>query len=248
MATEKKPSGAKSVKGSKAKTDFHTQTDRSLLVRRSMLNAAAELFAEKGFGGANLRDVADALGMSRPSLYYHFASKEKILEALIEEVTDSAAKKLKEIEHEADRDPEEALRLVMQMLIEWILENHVLFRVLDRTEVEMSPDLVASHAESKKEILGHFTRIIERGVAIGKFRPVDSRVAALAIVGMRNWVAWWYNPTGRLPKQEIVETITEMAVRSLLRSDAHRSRSDQLTDVLRILKEDVAHISQLSSD
>lgn len=218
---------------------------RGMLVRRAMLEAAAELFAEKGFGGTNLRDLADVLGISRPGLYYHFPNKEKILEALIEEVTVSLAHQLGEIVNRVDRDPEDALRSAMQIATNWVLENPTLFQVLVRSESEMPDDLKLKHDSLKREILEQITDIIKRGIATGKFRPVDPHVAALTVIGMRSWAAWWYNPDGRMNKSEISETISEMAVRSLLRSDAHRSRSDRLTDVLRILKEDVAHLDHL---
>ena len=221
---------------------------RSTLVRRSMLNAAAELFAERGFGGTNLRDVADVLGMSRPGLYYHFPSKEKILEALIEEVTFSFATRLETITAKLDEDPEAALRNVVTISASWVLENPVLFRVLDRSEAEIPEELKGKHDASKRVILEHFTRIIERGIAIGKFRPVDPHVASLTIAGMCNWTSWWFKPEGRMHRHEIADVIAEMAVRSLLRPDAHRSRSDRIADVLRILKEDVAHLDHLLKD
>lgn len=218
------------------------------MMRKAMLNAAAELFAERGFGGTNLRDVADVLGMSRPGLYYHFPSKEKILEALVEEVTLSLAAQLAEIADQADRDPEEALRLVMRISTLWVLDNPTLFRVLDRSETEMPRELQERHEVVKRAILQNFTEIIKRGIAMGKFRPIDPHVAALTAIGMRNWSAWWFNPAGRMPKEEVAETIADMAVRSLLRPDAHRSRSDRIGDVLRILKEDVAHLDHLLRD
>lgn len=221
---------------------------RGALVRKAMLNAAAQLFAERGFGGTNLRDLADVLGISRPGLYYHFPNKEKILEALIEEVTLSSAAQLADVAEQVERDPEDALRLVMRTVTNWVLENPVLFRVLDRSEADMPAELKERHAVSKKAILESFTGIIERGIAIGKFRPVDAHVAALSIIGMRNWAAWWFNPNGRMPKDEIADMIADMAVRSLLRPDAHRSRSDRIEDVLRILKEDVAHLDHLLKD
>lgn len=221
---------------------------RGMLVRRAMLNAAAELFAERGFGGTNLRDLADVLGISRPGLYYHFPNKEKILEALIEDVTLSSAIQLAEVAEQVERDPEDALRLAMRTITNWVLENPVLFRVLDRSDADMPSDLKKRHDLSKKEALANFTNIIERGIAIGKFRPVDAHIAALSIIGMRNWAAWWFNPSGRIPKNEVADIIADMAVRSLLRPDAHRSRSDRIADVLHILKEDVAHLDHLLKD
>jgi AcrR family transcriptional regulator len=218
---------------------------RSTLVRRSMLNAAAELFAERGFGGTNLRDVADVLGMSRPGLYYHFPSKEKILEALIEEVTFSFAAQLEAMSGKQDRDPAEALRTVVLISARWVLENPVLFRVLIRSEAEIPEELKRKHDASKKAILDHFTAVIERGIAVGKFRPVDPHVASLTIAGMCNWTSWWFKPEGRLHVSEVAAAIADMAVRSLLRPDVHRERSDRVEDVLRILKEDVAHLDHL---
>src|ERR1700675_4849152 len=67
---------------------------RTTQLRHAMLEAAAQMFADKGYLGTNLRDIADALGMSRPGLYYHFPSKEKLLEAIIEELTLSSKREV----------------------------------------------------------------------------------------------------------------------------------------------------------
>jgi AcrR family transcriptional regulator len=52
--------------------------------RSEILRVALELFTERGFEGASIRDLAEALGMTKSSLYYHFASKDAILAALME--------------------------------------------------------------------------------------------------------------------------------------------------------------------
>src|SRR5712672_1759907 len=114
---------------------------RTTQLRQAMLEAAAQMFADRGYVGTNLRDVADALGMSRPGLYYHLPSKEKILEAIIEELTLSAESQLVEFAANQDGDPEEALRLVMGAATLWLLDHHVFFRVLDRSEADIPPEL-----------------------------------------------------------------------------------------------------------
>lgn len=214
-------------------------------VRRAVLKAAADLFAERGFSGTNLADVAAALGMSRPGLYYHFASKEKLLEALIEEVTVSIDVQLNDLVAETERDPEDALSQVLRISTLWVLENHVLFRVLDRAEADLPAELRQRHDASKKSILGHFTKIIERGIAADKFRRVDPHVAALAIIGMRNWSAWWYNPDGRIAKQDVADTLAEMAVRSLLHPETRHAEGGDIREALRLLENDVARLRAL---
>lgn len=51
--------------------------------RERLLSVAAELFAERGFAGTSIRDIADRLGVTKAALYYHFASKAEILHALV---------------------------------------------------------------------------------------------------------------------------------------------------------------------
>jgi AcrR family transcriptional regulator len=218
---------------------------RTTQLRQAILDIAAQMFADKGYLGANLRDIADALGMSRPGLYYHFPSKEKLLEAIIEELTLSSERELARIAREKQGEPEEALRLVVRTTTLWLLDHQVFFRVLDRSESDLPADLKAANETSKRKNLAHLVGIIEHGIAVGKFRPIDPHVAALAVAGMRNWAAWWYKPGGRLTATEIADLLAEMAVRSVRRVDAHRSRSEKIHDALRILREDVSHLDYL---
>ena len=250
--TERKRGSARRSRGAASlpetelvKTDARAGRQRTPMIRRNVLDAAAELFAERGYGGTNLRDVADRLKMSRTALYYHFPSKEKLLEALIEEVTVATEQQYQQLATQQDLDPEHALRRVTSLTARWVMNHRILFRVLDRSEAEIPPDLRRSHAASKRSILFNLVSIIERGIRSGVFRPDDSHVAAFAILGMCNWTAWWFKPDGRLSEHDIAEIFAEMATRMLVRSDAHRSRSDRVSDALRILKEDVAHLTRL---
>src|SRR5215475_1621084 len=79
-------------------------------LRRTVLEAAARLFAQRGFGGTNLQDIADALGISRPALYYYFKSKEEILASLVEEVTVFSGHQATALAARADFNPSETLR------------------------------------------------------------------------------------------------------------------------------------------
>lgn len=232
-ADEAKPSGRRNSR--------HGST----AVRRALLDAAAGLFAARGYGGTNLRDVADALGMSRTGLYHHFPSKEKLLEAIVEEVTFSSERQLDEIITKGAHDFEAVLRVLVYTTTLWILDHHVMFRVLDRSEADLPQELRERNDKAKRAILSRYVAVIEGGIEQGRFRPVDAHVAALSLSGMRNWVAWWYRDDGRLSKAQIAEQLSEMAMQSLLRMDAHRSRSDRMTDALRVLEEDVAHLKRL---
>jgi AcrR family transcriptional regulator len=53
------------------------------VTRARILDVALQLFAEQGYAGTSIRDIAERLGMTKSSLYYHFASKEDLLDALV---------------------------------------------------------------------------------------------------------------------------------------------------------------------
>jgi AcrR family transcriptional regulator len=69
---------------STASTPARQRPTRNDAQRQAILVAASLLFVEKGFGGTNINDIADAVGMTRTALYYYFPSKESMLEALTE--------------------------------------------------------------------------------------------------------------------------------------------------------------------
>src|SRR6202012_4263562 len=60
--------------------DSPAQADAS--TRKKILDVALDLFTDQGFDGTSMREIAERLGISKPAIYYHFASKEEILMAL----------------------------------------------------------------------------------------------------------------------------------------------------------------------
>src|ERR1700689_4778231 len=58
-------------------------TSRNILMTESLLNHAARLFDERGYAETRLQDIAESVGISRPSIYYYFKTKEDILIALL---------------------------------------------------------------------------------------------------------------------------------------------------------------------
>ena len=113
-------------------------------LRQTVLEAAAKLFAERGFGGTNLQDIADALGISRPALYYYFKSKDEILASLVEEVTVFSGHQATELAAKADFNPSETLRQMTFNHVKRMLAHTVEFRVVDRTENDLPAAIAAN--------------------------------------------------------------------------------------------------------
>jgi AcrR family transcriptional regulator len=215
------------------------------LLRQTMLDVAAKLFAERGFAGTNLQDVADALGISRPALYYYFPNKEEILASLVEEVTVFSQKQSTKLATASDANPGETLRLMTRSHAKWLLDHAVAFRVVDRSEADLPATMRKVQDAAKRALLANFSAVIARGAEIGHFRPVDPQLTAFAIFGMCSWTAWWFKPNGRLSSQEIADRIADLAVHSVQREEARRPKTMAISDALQILREDVDHMELL---
>ena len=80
---------------------------RKTIVAKEVLEQAALLFARKGFASTSLQDVAEAIGLSRPALYYYYPSKNALLAAMVEDVTVAAVNMLAEIRNNVELGPED---------------------------------------------------------------------------------------------------------------------------------------------
>lgn len=210
-----------------------------------MLDVAAKLFAERGFAGTNLQDIADELGISRPALYYYFKSKEEILASLVQEVTVFSQEQSTRLAATSDANPGETLRLMTRNHARWLLDHALAFRVVDRSESELPAATRKVHDTAKRALLENFAAVVARGIEIGHFRPVEPYVAAFAIFGMCSWTAWWFDPSGRLTAAEIAESIADLAVHGVQRPDARRPKKFEVADALETLREDLGHLERL---
>jgi AcrR family transcriptional regulator len=215
---------------------------RKTIVTKEVLEQAAQLFARKGFANTSLQDVAEAIGLSRPALYYYFPSKNALLEALVEDVTVAAVVMLAEIRNNTELGPEERLRRAVESLVLWGLDRPTRFKVIDRAEDLLPPDISATHEGAKRQVLQAMSTLIADGIAAGILRPVDPRLAALSIIGMCNWTAWWWTPRSRQTKDEVAAFICDMALSALRRVGPNLPTGNSLEDAIGLLRSDLDYL------
>lgn len=108
--------------------------------REQVLRAAEEIFAEKGFDGATMKDIAEGVGVKAPALYNHFASKEDIYNSVISESYVQLQEKVLGPIAKAP-DLREKLRLLVDLLVDFWAEHPRLPRIYAQ-EVLRGSDLV----------------------------------------------------------------------------------------------------------
>jgi AcrR family transcriptional regulator len=218
---------------------------RRLLVESQIMAAATRLFAERGFAGTNLQDIAEATGLTRPALYHYFKSKESLLSRLVTELTESPAEELERIRTRADASVRERLHDMAFAVALQQATNPERFRLLVRSEAELPEGLSEIYATGRRQVLKAFATVIDEGVQSGELRPVDARTSALGVIGLCNWVAWWHHPGG--DDAEVAEALAQMAVASVSAEGQRAAEGEGAARALALLKQDIALLERALS-
>lgn len=222
-------------------------TARRDLVEREIFDQAIRLFAERGFAGTSLQDIASAAGLTRPALYYYVKSKDQLLTALVQQVTVDIADALEAI---GDNFALAAVQRLRAMVHEAALRqarDPARFLLVLRSEAELPAAVAADYHNARRRVLAVIESVISEGIENGSVRPVDTRIAALAITGMVNWIAWWHNPGDPRSAEEIATDIADLAMASLHDPRASATGGSPTDHALALLEEDVRKLKSLLS-
>lgn len=224
------------------------QNPRRELVEKQILDQATRLFAEKGFASTTLQDVADATGLTRPALYHYVANKDELLSKLFSETTDTPAAVLHEINSRTDLEPTEKLRKMAASIALNQAQSSDRFKLIIRSETDLPEELSRSHQQSRRHVLKEFVVVIESGIRTGEMRPVDPRTAALGIIGMLNWVAWWQQPGDPDSDRAVANQLAEMAIRTVVQDDRSAAVPEGPERAIALIRQDVDYLERLLSD
>jgi TetR/AcrR family transcriptional regulator, cholesterol catabolism regulator len=179
-----------------------------------IFSAALRLFQAKGYHGASMQDLADAVGMQKASLYYYFSSKEDLLVLVCERGTSAFTQELNDIVA-SDLSATEKLKRAIECHVVALCEQLDLFTVFLREQKFLS-DLHKTRLRGEgKHHAELLAQILEQGIAAREFRPVNVTVTTLAILGMSNWLYEWYSPDGARTPSEIATILSELVLNGL---------------------------------
>ena len=154
---------------------------RSKDAREALIGAALELFWEKGFAETNVRDVSERAGTNVSGIFYYFKSKEELLIAALERLSEMLYPALLAPAWEKVTDPLERIFALLGRYREAILATNFAYGCpVGRLAVEISPGMVEAHGKIAANFEGWSRAVRECLVAAGDRIPKGTDLTALS--------------------------------------------------------------------
>lgn len=201
---------------SKATTEVKARRSRAPRRRRQeILEAAARVFHEKGYESTSIQDLADAVGILKGSLYYYITSKEDLLYELLQGVHEEGLKNLDKT-RAVEGDALQKIRAFVTLHFTYNAEHLVGMAVFFQDFRSLKPERRRVILE-ERDRYDHFLRdVIRQGQDEGIVCPdIDPKVAAIAVLGMMNWIYHWYRPGGERSAAELANAYADFVVAGL---------------------------------
>lgn len=190
--------------------------------REAVILAAARAFNERGYHNTSLDDIAAALGVTKPTVYYYVAGKEQLLFECFQAGLQPIRAALGAAEQAGDRG-RDRLRRVIADYARAIASDYGWCMVRAEHQ-DLGPELSGQVKSLKSEIDQGIRRLLRRGIEDGSIEPCDQRIAAFAIAGALNWIAHWYREGQPLSADAVASAYVEFLENGLKPRPAPPSR------------------------
>ncbi|MGA2370210.1 MAG: TetR/AcrR family transcriptional regulator [Candidatus Korobacteraceae bacterium] len=177
-----------------------TRFDRRLA---EILDFATEVFADKGYDGASMRDLSRLSGISLAGLYYYFESKEKLLYFIQQHTFATIVGRLRE-RLASSRDPEARIRIFIHNHVDYSIAKQKAMKVLSHEDDVLANGYGVELAGIKREYYRICVGLVEEfakaqglksvGPKAAAAGGISTRTAVMGLFGMMNWLYTWYKP------------------------------------------------------
>jgi TetR/AcrR family transcriptional regulator, cholesterol catabolism regulator len=174
-----------------------------------LLDVAAELFRLKGYDGTTTREIAERLQLQKGSLYHHIRSKEDLLERICSSCLERLHTEVSAAVSEAP--PEERLRVLIARHVERSLLDRRMHAVMMMELRSLSDTHRAAVVAMRDQYQQLVFEVVHDEQVDGVLREdLDAHLMTLTLLGLMNWVIFWYRPEGRLTPQQLGDVLAEV--------------------------------------
>src|SRR5262245_36593317 len=186
------------------------------MTREDILEAAAQVFRQKGFHGASMNDIADATSLKKASLYHHVSSKQEILLEILDRALQLLLEQISSITTQ-NIPADKKLRLMIGAYLQILVDNIDLATVLLFEHRALERRQHARHVPNRDKFEALWRDVLAEGVNTKLFTCSDVALAARALLGLMNWTITWYRPDGEKSIEQIADDYSTILLNGLLK-------------------------------
>lgn len=183
-----------------------------------ILRHAAQVFADKGYEGASIRDISRSSRISLSGLYYYVKSKQQILYLIQIHTFKTILARLQD-SLRGVRDPAERLCVLVHNHLAYFLEHPTEMKVLAHEDDALEGTYRQEVAEIKRRYYGTAITIFEDLRPLGQQGGLTPRIAVLSLFGMMNWIHTWHKPQSDPQAEALSRAMSEMFLHGVMNGD-----------------------------
>lgn len=186
--------------------------------RSDIIQAAAQIFRQKGYHGTSMQDIADNVQLQKASLYHHVSSKQEILLSILDQALEGLIEDLERIVA-AQMPADQKLCEAIQSYIKRMMQDADLAAVLLLEYRSLEPDQRQNHVTRRDRYESLWRQILMEGVSTGVFRELDISVSTFALLGVQNWTITWFHENGRLSAKDLANLYCDLFLSGIRKED-----------------------------
>lgn len=174
----------------------------------ALVDAAAAVFESKGYRNATIDDIADAAGVSRPTVYKYTDSKRALLDSIVHAVCDDLDAQLEAV-HRSREPAERRMRQFIDIHIRSAVQHKRFYAILFSEQVELTDSARHRFHRFSDQVAEDFQTLLDECVVLRASGAaiIDTRVATNLILSMLTSLYRWYDASGPITPDALIGQI-----------------------------------------
>lgn len=189
-------------------------TTNTLTRKEQILQTAQNMFKERGFTAASMREIAKTVGIEPPSLYSHYKSKDEILQQICFKIANEFFEVLDPIQNSVS-NPVDKLKRAITAHINVIIHNLDASAVFFNEWKHLKEPSLGEFLEMRDRYENGFRQIVQEGITLCEFKNLDIDFTVRLIFSVLNGVHEWYRKSGSVSPDEVGERLSDFILNGL---------------------------------
>lgn len=192
----------------------------------AIYRTAAQMIYEKGFDATSMNEIAEAVQLTKPGLYYYVKGKKELLFSIMNFAMDLLDSEVVAVAQQ-HADALDRVRTIVRQHA-WLLTQATgaIAILIDETR-GLSDDQRVRITARKRSYFDFIRETLERLKSEGRLRDVDTTTATFSLLGQVMWLARWFQDDGRLNRDQVVDGVVEVALGGVVTDEARAATGER---------------------